>query len=310
MKLAVLALAIAPLAALVVTQSATPQIKTHVDKLQAAKTFTATLSIQQIGGSASEATLRIQKPNLFRYDSETRLVSTDGTTIWVLDKKSNSYTEEPATADAAAKAFGDEIWVWSAFFDAKFAEAIGTSKPGKARKMKGAGVKEVEVTFAKRPNVTATILLDDQLAIARGAVLHESKSGAVVDTIVFADKLDLAAPEAAASEFVFSPGRGQIKKEKSASTGLVWKDVELIFLGTCGACHGAQSPAAGLRLNSYENVMAGRGGRAIIVPGNTTASSVLHNIKGTSKLMPPGRKMPDATIAKVEQWIADGAKKE
>ena len=104
MKLALLSLAAAPLAALLVTQSAMPQLKAHADKLQAAKTMQLELSVQPIGGATYQATLKVQKPNLFQWDSPDRLVTTDGKTIWVYTKATQTYSEDAASATASSSA--------------------------------------------------------------------------------------------------------------------------------------------------------------------------------------------------------------
>ncbi len=308
MKSLLFILAAGPLAAAFVFQTPSAQVKLHADKMQAAPSVALTVSITPIGGNPTEAKISALKPNMIRIDTADKEIVTDGKTVWTYNKKSSTYTEAPAAENAAVSFLGDDLWAWSAFFDPKFSEAIGSAKPGKARKMKGFGVKEVDVTFLKRPNTSATILIDDLLGVARGFVWHVTENGVTKDTIVFADQLEFLV-KAAASDFVFSPGRGVTKEVKPVSTGLVWKDVEPIFMGNCAGCHGAR-PSGGVRLTSYESVMAGSRGRAIVVAGNPASSSILHNLKGQGKVMPPTGSMPAAVIAKIEQWISDGAKKE
>jgi outer membrane lipoprotein-sorting protein len=308
MKSLLFILAAGPLAATFVFQSPSAAVKLHADKMHAVPSVALTVSVTPIGGSPTEVKISALKPNMVRINTADKEVVTDGKTIWTYNKKASTYTEAPASENAASSLLGDDLWAWSAFFDTKFVESIATYKPGKVRKMKGFGIKEVDVTFLKRPNVSATILVDDQLSIARGFVWHVTDNGVVKDTIVFADQIELVAL-ASASDFVFSPGRGVTKEVKPVSTGLVWKDVEPIFMGNCAGCHGAR-PSGGVRLTSYEGVMAGSRGRAVVVAGNPASSSILMNLKGQGKVMPPTGSMPAEVIAKIEQWITDGAKKE
>jgi hypothetical protein len=90
---------------------------------------------------------------------------------------------------------------------------------------------------------------------------------------------------------------------------------------TSGACHDASSPAGGLNLVTLESAYAGMVGRAaeiapektIIVPGDPGASFLIAKLRGElaedeGDPMPLGTAMlSEATIAKIEAWIAGGA---
>src|SRR6266705_399506 len=76
----------------------------------------------------------------------------------------------------------------------------------------------------------------------------------------------------------------------------------------CVVCHGAALAQSGLRLNSRESALQGGVRGPAIIPGNASESRVVQAIKRTGDLsMPPGPKLPDAEIATIEKWIAEGA---
>jgi uncharacterized membrane protein len=93
------------------------------------------------------------------------------------------------------------------------------------------------------------------------------------------------------------------------------EQVLTVFTDRCFNCHNEDRVAAGksggLDQTSRETML--RGGRSgpAIVPGKPEESLLLRRIRHDDPdedLMPPrGGKLPDETIAKIEQWIRDGA---
>jgi cytochrome c553 len=88
------------------------------------------------------------------------------------------------------------------------------------------------------------------------------------------------------------------------------KNVRPLFIQRCFGCHGAgSSPMGGLRLDSRESILHGGGRGPAVVPGKPNVSLLIKAIQQTddSLKMPPGKKLPDAEIATLAQWIAMGA---
>jgi hypothetical protein len=76
----------------------------------------------------------------------------------------------------------------------------------------------------------------------------------------------------------------------------------------CFTCHGANLAQSGLQLNSREAILKGGSRGPAVVAGNASGSLVVKAIRRSGELsMPPGPKLPDAEIATIEKWIADGA---
>jgi len=91
------------------------------------------------------------------------------------------------------------------------------------------------------------------------------------------------------------------------STG--FSSVRPILAAQCASCHGAESPAGGLRLDTYEGVMKGGVSGKSVIAGKPDQSLLLRRIKGTVKpQMPPGGTMRSGDVSKIEAWIRAGAK--
>jgi hypothetical protein len=70
---------------------------------------------------------------------------------------------------------------------------------------------------------------------------------------------------------------------------------------TCTSCHQGGSPPKGVDLTSYQHVMAGGDGGAIVIPGNPDASVLVQQLEDGH------RKQSAADIAKIRTWIQEGA---
>src|SRR4051812_13568870 len=78
-------------------------LEKHIAGLQAAKSLEITFTVQKLPAPAVEYKLTYAKPNMVVIDGPDKLVESDGTTIWELDKKENTYTESKAEMPALLK---------------------------------------------------------------------------------------------------------------------------------------------------------------------------------------------------------------
>ena len=87
-------------------------------------------------------------------------------------------------------------------------------------------------------------------------------------------------------------------------------DVAPVLSAQCMGCHGTQNPRADFSLATFERLMRGGDGGAPIKPGEPATSLLVRKLKGQAgERMPLDRPpLPAATIAKIEKWIAEGAK--
>jgi hypothetical protein len=87
-------------------------------------------------------------------------------------------------------------------------------------------------------------------------------------------------------------------------------DVLPIFETSCYTCHSGAQPQAGLRLDVRSMAMKGSNGGAVIVPGDSTDSPLIHRVSGLGGLrpMPPaGTPLTADQIAILKRWIDQGA---
>jgi uncharacterized membrane protein len=69
-----------------------------------------------------------------------------------------------------------------------------------------------------------------------------------------------------------------------------------IITTSCVGCHKSPSPSGGVDLSSYSGVYA------VAMNGK-----LVNVVTGTTKLMPPGNKMPPCKISKIQKWVSVGA---
>jgi len=90
------------------------------------------------------------------------------------------------------------------------------------------------------------------------------------------------------------------------------RDVRPILSENCFPCHGQDSKKrmAGLRLDTFEDATADRGGRSALVPGKPEVSVLYQRISAESpqRRMPPvsaNRKLTPEQVALIKRWIED-----
>jgi hypothetical protein len=75
----------------------------------------------------------------------------------------------------------------------------------------------------------------------------------------------------------------------------------------CQRCHGPKKQEGGLRLDRRAAVLKGGDSGPAAVPSKPKESRLLAAVHRSGELkMPPDRKLPDAAVADLEKWIADG----
>ncbi|MFG0333334.1 MAG: PSD1 and planctomycete cytochrome C domain-containing protein [Maioricimonas sp. JB049] len=87
------------------------------------------------------------------------------------------------------------------------------------------------------------------------------------------------------------------------------KEIRPIFVEHCQECHGAQEPEAGLRLDARATILKGGDTGPAIVPGKPEESELILAVQydPAGYQMPPEGRLPDATIARLVEWVRRGA---
>jgi uncharacterized membrane protein len=83
-------------------------------------------------------------------------------------------------------------------------------------------------------------------------------------------------------------------------------DVAPILNQRCIGCHGDGQPSAGLDLSTYEGVMAGARGKAIVVAGNPSKSLLVTKVR-SGKMPKNGAKLTPEQISLINDWVSQGA---
>ena len=272
-----------------------PQAK----KLLAAKTLKIKISMTKIGGSDEVKTMLLGKDNFFRIDSPKSAVVCDGKTIIDYNKAKKTYTKTEFSADAAKAAFGDNsLWLWSAFFNAKFTDSISSETKQTAHAFRGSNVQDYLIS---RKGVGAmTVMLDTKTNFVSGMTWKDKAGASFV--VNFSD-LNLTDKAPQDSLFAFIPPEGASEVVAAApGEKLKYADIADIVKANCD-CHSGAQPADGIELSSYDSLMNSRTVRA----SDSSASKLIRVIK--SGKMPPKKKMANEDTDKLAKWIDDGAVK-
>jgi outer membrane lipoprotein-sorting protein len=202
--------AIGALGAFVFAQvSGSDMLNSFAKSLNGAKSLSATMTVQRIGGSSNTIKVDLAKPNKARIDTPTQLVVADGNTITTYDKTDNSYFKKPETdGDLKALFAPDELSLLGSFFDAGFYKGrVVSSKPGGQKSLKGTSYDVVVATMDDKGKKTISFFLDpkDKLAKAGQFVLQDAGQ---TDTVIVMAKDYAIDGDQAGSLFAFSAPNG------------------------------------------------------------------------------------------------------
>lgn len=106
-----------------------------------------------------------------------------------------------------------------------------------------------------------------------------------------------------------SPATSPTPETSGSQAAGGYAGVQAIFTANC-SCHTGGRPKAGLNLTSYDGLMKGTNEGPVVKAGDPEGSLIIQALTGTgsAKAMPPGRKLSDADIKTISDWIKAGAK--
>lgn len=307
MKLILSSLVVAASALLVAWTGPKDAFDKQATALREAGSLQITFKAQKVPGEATEYTLSYSKPNFFKIDGPKATIESDGKTLWKLDKAANTYTEEPLTPKALqAQSQTDEVLAWAYFFGGDETLKNATNfGGGDSRTVRGNPVMEVTYTWGETHPKQVTLYVDDKLGVPRGLTM-KTENG---NWLVMASEIKIAKDPLGADQFAFTAPEGAKKAEPAATTGEAVSYAAVvapIFEAHCSGCHGS---SGGFSVASYDSVMAGGRGGAMVIAGDPDGSPLVQYLTGQRKpRMPKGGKLADADIQKVKDWIKAGAK--
>lgn len=88
------------------------------------------------------------------------------------------------------------------------------------------------------------------------------------------------------------------------------RDIEPIFHQRCYGCHGPSLQLSGLRLDRADDALKGGYSGAVIIPGDSGASSLLDRVSSDRdgfKMPPSGARLTATETAAIAEWIDEGA---
>ena len=87
------------------------------------------------------------------------------------------------------------------------------------------------------------------------------------------------------------------------------RDIQPIFSRRCLHCHGPGNAAGGLRLDLRELALKGGGSGPVIIPGDSSASRLIHLVVGTGGMLMPlqGEPLSADQVGQLRAWIDQGA---
>ncbi|MEX0728892.1 MAG: DUF1549 domain-containing protein, partial [Planctomycetaceae bacterium] len=86
------------------------------------------------------------------------------------------------------------------------------------------------------------------------------------------------------------------------------KHIRPLLTENCLSCHGGKKQEGGLQLSSRELLLKGGESGTAVVPSKPDESLLIRAVEYLDEpKMPPKKKLPDADIARLKQWVAMGA---
>ncbi len=87
-----------------------------------------------------------------------------------------------------------------------------------------------------------------------------------------------------------------------------WTEATAVFQERCIECHQFSIRSAGLRLDTFEGVLAGSSLGRVVIPGEPEASELINRVRGRSQPRMPltGPPLTEDQILVLERWIAAG----
>lgn len=202
--------AVVGLAAWVLAQvSGTDALNSFAKSLNAAKSVSATYTVQRIGGTSATYTVDLAKPNKARIDTPSQLIVADGTNITTYDKGDKSYYKKPETdADLKALFSGDELSLLGGFFDAGFyKDRVVSAKSGGQKVRKGVTYDVIVANLDNKGKKVASLYIDPKDKLAKIGEFVLTDAGATETLLVMSKDMALDGSQNA-STFAFSAPEG------------------------------------------------------------------------------------------------------
>jgi hypothetical protein len=110
---------------------------------------------------------------------------------------------------------------------------------------------------------------------------------------------------------VLAVGQGGAQTPRQALARVDYeKQIRPVLEASCSECHSQDKRKGGLSLATYGDVLEGGRSGAVVRPGNSASSLLIHRVTGETEPQMPKDDLPldDASIALIRLWIDQGAR--
>jgi len=198
-------------------QNGPSMISQHAKAIAGADGLSTRVISVSVGGGRAQTSVDLAKPNLFRIDSPTTLMVSDGANIFTYFKGQNVYTKEAVTNDNVVKALdGDGYLALRPFFAPNSLAGLTSIKTGSEVNRKGTILTPVSGNVGGK-RLTLYVAAD---GIARQAELSSTGDAKAESTIFDYTDLKIGRPDA--SKFVFKAPDGSKQVDPSEFTAAKW----------------------------------------------------------------------------------------
>lgn len=207
-------LGVAALAAYAVASGdASPKLKAYAEAMGAAQSFSAKYTVQTIGGSATEYSVALSKPNMARVETESTLTIADGSTVTVYDKSANTFTKKPQSAADLMGLFSNlETSFWRPFFKPESVTAYAGSKDTGTKSRGGKTLNVVTVTADPKGETTMKLYTSTEDNLLQQGEITSNGQGVAQTSVLQVTESSLSAP---ADLFAFKAPSGAKEVEPS-----------------------------------------------------------------------------------------------
>lgn len=201
--------------------SGTSVLQAFVKTVNEAQALHVVYTTQLIGGSTTEYTVVLAKPDRARIESPSQLIVADGTNIITYDKAGKTYFKDPQTQEKLLALFkSEDVSLWEPFFNAKaYDKAVSVKSKGE-KTLGGAKYRLVEVQKDARGQILQTLFIDEK-NIARRQQIDVKDGQGTVTSLLLSKTLDTSSSAAQPGDFTFTAPEGSREvtlEEMSAAT--------------------------------------------------------------------------------------------
>lgn len=197
---------------------ASPKFKAFAGALSSAQTYTAKYTVTPLGGSPTEITVALTKPDKARIETEDKISVADGKTITVYDKSANTYMKKAQNESSLMGLFASlELSVWKPFYKEDCINDLYSKDMG-TKTLGGKSYNMVNVKPDAKSAENLNLYLDDQNTLRRGEINVAVSNGDPMTEIMIVNEIGQATDDL----YAFKAPNGAKEIKESDMVAGVW----------------------------------------------------------------------------------------